>query len=292
MDSKANIDEIKRDLSFAQGCVAASIESLDNSASAPPTEKLKKETEKTFNESCGDVDYSRPPECGLKKEMQTEVKNKYEKEEVNEDILLKSNLNPLSAEFVPGDRQKTGAVKKKGGGRKEAIRSISQNMEMTSPVQEGPIILTSPINMFRTKCSLNTERKSASLERQIFSLSSSHSDPSVSSCQYIPSSEANVYYNTFMERTTIKSDITQDIWSKIEEEMKRKDEMVRRRRYCSCTQSSSGEVAANSCFKCDNGLHGSIALEFPRHTLLDNVEDCVVCSVTRKHGYNVDEKSL
>lgn len=162
-----------------------------------------------------------------------QVKNEEGKEN---DILLRSNLNPLSAEFVPipcleigtnsePKARKTGAVKKKREKENVAVRATLQDAEMKSPVKQRPI-QPSPINMFRRNNSLNAEKKSASLERKLFNLSSSQSDPSVGNSQYTP--EANIYYNTYMAMTKIRYNyaISQYIWLPIEEDMIRREEEV------------------------------------------------------------------
>lgn len=266
MSDWRNLNDVMQDLSMAQGNdVPAALEVIGNT---PPTLNTEEDTQSYYS-SCGDVNFNiKPPDVNLIQEMLNIVSSK---NDLNQNTKLSNGLN-ISQEHVPQVKGENGITRRNKIEKNVAIKSILEAQERNIR-DKKPDILNSPNSMFRRKETYNVTN---------IPLTSVKSDNISLQCQYTPSDKANEYYNKYLANSKLKEQIEERV-SPITERFIAEVPIRKKRRSEVKSNSENGSLSSDTGYRL---LHH-------RHLYLENVEECVVCHVTAKHGYSfkVDDKN-
>ncbi|KAJ8729829.1 hypothetical protein PYW07_016867 [Mythimna separata] len=97
--------------------------------------------------------------------------------------------------------------------------------------------------------------------------------------QYKPSANASAYYSKYLEKSNLREHLEEDLWTKLEREMKELEEKKKRKAELK-TPKELGNVSTGDA----SDLFAVFELSLPEHRhVLPG--DCVVCVVAAKHGF-------
>ncbi|KAJ8728428.1 hypothetical protein PYW08_016813 [Mythimna loreyi] len=251
MSDWRSVEEIMRDLSVAQGyMVPATLKTF--SGNGPPAYEVEEDSiEQSFYTSegpppPGDLP---PPSYKLIQQMLNMVK------EVDQDGTV-ADANDLDLVETHHTREKPKEMAKKAG--------------RPMPPEVIP-------SMFKKKSS-NRSEQSHNLRSQ--NLPSVQISPSPDkSKQFTPSEHASAYYSKFVEKSQLKERFEEDLWSRVERQMKEAEEKQKLKAELVSSKERGNVSSADA-----SAVFAAFDLALPEHRhVLPG--DCVVCIVAAKHGF-------